>query len=196
LSLSLYQDRHDISYIMWPINLINILIKVNYSNISMDDNFDYKIKPLGVKNETNSLTVGTKKGTLRNDFFTPKKFLILYSRIIFDGNYKKATEWLEEQGFKVSKATYYRTIMNGEEEAFESLAHIGKNYYQIVENMRVKLQGFEREMINELQKKKPNPVKINGYLQLMRIQPLLSAFDKQVKRLIEQSGTTNEHLTV
>lgn len=146
-----------------------------------------KVKKPTPKSRTQSSHLRLESDLSANDLFTPRKFLIIYSKFLFDGSYLKAKDWLSEQGIKVKKTDYYKTLQNSEEESFQELAKIGKNYFTIVAEMGIKLRGFEREVLHEVLKKKPNPVKINAFLGLMKIQPLLSAYDKQVKRLIERT---------
>jgi len=156
-----------------------------------------KVKKTTSKNRTRQKKSRTKPTINPDVEETPRDLLIVHSKLLFPGNYKDANEWLLEQDIKLSKSRYYEIIQEQEDDAFTRLAKRGKNYLPIVADMGDKLEAFELMILKEVQKKRPNPIKINTYLSLIKIQPLRSAYDKQVKRLMDKLGAnTNEHITV
>lgn len=134
------------------------------------------------KNERKNVKLGVKKERKKEIM----KFLIIFTKFAFAGNYVKSQQFLLDNGVKISQAQYYKIINRTEQEAFTELSKLGQNYLTIVADMGAKLRTYEHQIIQELSKERPNQTKINGYVSLVKLQPLLSAYDKQVKRLIER----------
>lgn len=155
-----------------------------------------KVKKSIPKSRTVKKKIVTKKDEKPDDFRTPRNLTIVYSKLLFPNKYKEANKWLLDQEIKIGKSQYYEIIKEMETTAFSRLSNRGKNYLSIVADMGDKLELFHNKIIEELQKKKPNPVIINGFTQLIKIQPLFSAFDRQVKNLMEKVGEENKLLKV
>ena len=139
---------------------------------------------------------GSKKTIKGEDPATPRDNMIIDAHLLFPRHYKKANALLQDQGIKISESRYYAIIKEKNEDAFNTLASRGKNYFTILADMGAKLDLFENLIKEESMKKKPNPIKINAWSTLIKIQPLRSVYDNQVRRLMEKTRKENEHLTV
>lgn len=155
-----------------------------------------KVRKSTPKDKSITNKTGSKKTMKEEDSTTPRDDVIIDAHLLFPRHYKKANALLLEQGIKISESRYYAIIKEKNEDAFNTLANRGKNYFPILADMGAKLDLFENLIKEESMKKNPNPIKINAWSTLIKIQPLRSVYDNQVRRLMEKTKKENEHLTV